>query len=106
MICPVDHKVEGRTQGKFKLFSSQTQVRKGKSEKLALLLGFRMVEQLSGPRSHGNQGFQCRAVIALAVVVLLNPKSDLGLPLLKFARFFVVLIPRNTPSSARSRPTS
>jgi hypothetical protein len=62
------------------------------------LLGFRTLEYLSRTRSHGNQAFQRRPVVALALLVLLDPQRDLGLPLLQLARLTVVVVLRNPPS--------
>jgi len=45
---PIDHQIEGRT------LSSELKVRKYECEKLALLLGFRTLEEFGCARSQGN----------------------------------------------------
>lgn len=53
IIRPIDHQVEGRTQGKFKLFSPQMEVRKDKSDQLPLLLDVRTLKNKTDQVSHG-----------------------------------------------------
>jgi hypothetical protein len=64
---------------------------------LALLLGFRTLEEFSRARSQGNQAFQRSSEITLALLMLLNAQRDLGLPLFQFTRFFVGFVLRNSP---------
>jgi hypothetical protein len=63
---------------------------------LALLLGFRTLEQFGCARSQGNEALQRRSEISLALLMLLDAQRDLGLPLFQLARFFVVFVLRNT----------
>jgi hypothetical protein len=46
---------------------------------LPLLLGFRTLEQLGGPRSQRNQAFQRCPILAIPLLVLLDADGDLGL---------------------------
>jgi hypothetical protein len=70
---------------------------------LALLFGFRTLEQLGRARSQRNQAFQRRSEVSLAILMLLDAQRDLGLPLFQLTRFFVVFVLRNPPqSSSRS----
>jgi hypothetical protein len=43
------------------------------------LLGFRTLEQFSGPGSQGNQAFQRCAILCVTLLVLLDASGDLGL---------------------------
>jgi hypothetical protein len=61
------------------------------------LLDVRTLENLGGARGYGNQAFQRRPVVALALLVLIDSRGDLGLPFLQLARFCVVLTLRNSP---------
>jgi hypothetical protein len=46
---------------------------------LPLLLGFRTLEQLGGPRSQRNQAFQRCSILAIPLLMLLDASGDLGL---------------------------
>ena len=56
---------------------------------------FRTLEQFVCARSQGNQAFQRRSEITLALLMLLDAELDLRLPLFQLARFFVVFVLRN-----------
>jgi len=57
-------------------------------------------KNLGGPRSPGNQAFRCLPEAALADLVLLDHKHDLGLALLQLARLSVVFVLRNSPAES------
>ncbi|MFZ2138336.1 MAG: hypothetical protein WAV78_15640 [Xanthobacteraceae bacterium] len=52
---------------------------KDEGNELPLLLGFRTLEQFSGPGSQGNQAFQRCAILCVTLLVLLDASGDLGL---------------------------
>jgi len=68
------------------------------------LLGFRTLKQFGCARSQGNQAFQRRSEITLALLMLLDAELDLRLPLFELARFFVVFVLRNSPRTLRNGP--
>jgi hypothetical protein len=53
--------------------------RKDGGDELPLLVGFRTLEQLGGPRSQRNQTFQRCPILVVALLVLLDASGDLGL---------------------------
>ena len=55
-----------------------------------------MLENLGCARGNGNQAFQRRPVISLGFLVRLNAECEFGLPALQLARFFAVVVLRNT----------
>jgi hypothetical protein len=64
---------------------------------LPLLIDFRTLKYLGTARSHGNYAFQCRAVLAFALLVLLDPHGEFQLTLFQLNRFFVLLVACNPP---------
>jgi hypothetical protein len=71
---------------------------------LALLLGFRTLEQFGCARSQGNQAFQRSSEISLTLLMLIDAQRDLGLTLLQLTRLFVVFVLRNPPNPQLANP--
>jgi hypothetical protein len=77
------------------VFSAEPKVRKHQRDQLALLLGFRTLEQVRGAGSHRNQSFQCGSERIVASLVLLDAGGNLCLLLFQSARFFVIFVLSN-----------
>jgi hypothetical protein len=65
------------------------------------LLRFRTLEKIGCPRSQRNEAFQRVAVVTVALLVLLDARNYRDLPLLQFARFFIVLVLFSPPARGR-----